>query len=72
MAIKNIKTNKDPLFRVFCEKCGKHSNSSHEDPGDVAIRAKKERFVTVLATEPTDPMLWYCGNCSDLISNIQL
>ena len=67
MGIRRVKGDSqvEVKFRVFCDGCKKPSNCTHEDPGDLAIAAKKERFITVPGVEITDPMDWLCKSCNE-------
>lgn len=72
MGIRAEKVNNKVVYRVHCDYCDpkrgvKRSQSTHEDPGDLAIKAKKEKFVTVAGTEVFDPMTWACSNCTESI-----
>lgn len=62
--IRQISEKNEPLkYRVFCDKCGIGSNCTHEDPGDLALKAKKEKFVTIPGKFSFDPMTWSCVKC---------
>jgi hypothetical protein len=75
MAIRRVKRNANSvqsdstepvMFRVFCDgkNCTKYSTCVHEDPGELALKAKKERFVTVPGFDVADPMKWLCVYCN--------
>ncbi len=65
MGIREINGKKETLlYGVFCDKCGNGSNCTNEDPGNLALKAKQEKFVTVPGREVFDPMTWNCGSCA--------
>ncbi len=65
MGIREINGKKEELkYRLYCDKCGTPSNCTNADPGDLALKAKQEKFVTVAGRELFDPMTWNCGSCA--------
>ena len=57
--------NKEKVYRVHCSKnCNAKSRATDIDPGDVALKAKKEGFVTVPGLNVEDQMSWVCKNCN--------
>lgn len=59
------------VFRVYCDFCPTSKSSAIDiDPGDVALKAKKERFVTVPGKEIHDPMKWCCKSCAGVLLSV--
>ncbi len=69
-----IRPEKNPtlgtVFRVHCDYCTNKSSAIDIDPGDVALKAKKERFVTIPGTYLHDPMKWSCKSCVSVLRSV--
>lgn len=63
--IKPEYVNGQQIFRVYCDFCNKRSGATHEDPGEAALKAKKEKFVTIPGPASYDPMSWSCHQCAN-------
>ncbi len=71
MPIRLVSKPKEEIrYRVFCDTCGTGSNCAMEDPGDLSLKAKKERFVTIPGKFSFDPMTWACGSCNEQKTHI--
>lgn len=64
--IKQIsKAKEDLMYKLFCDKCNAQSICTNSDPGDLALKAKQEKFITVQSGEIYEPMQWLCRDCGN-------